>query len=125
MLAYIAYRLNGYPVREVIVIWANFAGASYAAFANFMYSRNDPILRVKRIHRLIGIYAIFYACAYAVLLFGPWSRLDWSRFISPMSIPVWWVVWTAWARFRRKNREEFRPKTADELAALIAESIEP
>lgn len=122
LLSVISYRLNGYPIKDVVVIWANFTGASYAAFVNYTYSRGEPVRHVKRAQRLIAAYAAFYACAYAALLFGPWGRLDWSRFISPFSIPVWFIAWTAWARYRRQYKEQLRPKTSDEMRAIIAET---
>lgn len=60
-------------------------------------------------------FAVIYLVAYAVLLSGIVDRLEWSKVMVGVSVPVWWIIWPALADAATSLREQ-----QDHAAACLA-----
>ena len=82
---------------DTVVLLAACIGAVSSVILNAIASRQHPKLLARRRLAIISVIAAVYVVAYLVLILGPFSQRDWSRFMRIVSLAPWALVWPAWA----------------------------
>ncbi len=85
------------PLLNINLIWMRWAfaaGAVIVLVARFIGLYNGPVMRIKRLHRLLIVSALLY-CASAVMMFYSRGTNDWIAFLLAglvMQIYASWMI---------------------------------
>lgn len=116
-------RLPWWP--DTVVIIAACIGAVASLILNAIASRQHPKLLARRRLAMISGISSLYVVAYMVLILGPFSVGDWSRFIRIVNIVPWVLVWPAWAVTTIRAATTHKdPDTIELLAGEIERQVD-
>lgn len=85
------------PLLNINLIWMRWAfaaGAAIVLVARFIGLYNGPVMRIKRLHRLLIVSALLY-CVSAVMMFYFRGTNDWIAFLLAglvMQIYASWMI---------------------------------